>query len=85
MIILIIKFGLNLVCLQKFLFIFFYDREKITFALLKVVPHVIDWLEVSSKGPQRNPEGLWLYPLGALSGMLLRNNITLLETTMTNT
>jgi hypothetical protein len=32
----------------------FYDREKITFALLKVIPHVKDWLDTYSE--QRNIE-----------------------------
>jgi hypothetical protein len=32
----------------------FFDREKITFALLKVIPHVMDWWDTYSE--QRNIE-----------------------------
>jgi hypothetical protein len=37
-----------------------------------------------SKGPLRNLQYLWSPPLGILSGILLRNNTTLLEDMMTN-
>jgi hypothetical protein len=58
----------------------FSNREKITFALLKVVPHVKDWWETFvSKRKQRNPHYLQSWPPGNPSGMLLRNNTTLSE------
>jgi hypothetical protein len=63
----------------------FFDRENITFALLKVVPHVKDWWDTyCEKKAMEESTCLQLYPLGVLSGMLLRNNITLLEATMTS-
>jgi hypothetical protein len=53
----------------------FSNREKITFALPKVVPHVKYWWELSMrKRKQRNPHYLQSLPPGNPSGMLLRNN-----------
>ena len=58
----------------------FSNRENITFALLKVVPHVKDWWELSmSKRKQRNCHYLQSWLPGSTSGMLLRNNTTMLE------
>jgi hypothetical protein len=62
----------------------FSNREKITFALLKVVPHVKDWWETfCEKRKQRKPHYFQSRPPGNPSGMLLRNNTTLSEVTMT--
>ena len=65
----------------------FSDRENITFALLKFVSHVKDWWErlTVSKPPQRNLKCLGPNPLGHVLWMLLRGNITLLETMKTST
>jgi hypothetical protein len=63
----------------------FCDRENITFSLLKVFPHVKDWWDTYYElKSRRDPQCLNSYPLEAISGMLLRNNITLLEATMTS-
>jgi hypothetical protein len=64
----------------------FSDREKITFALLKVVPHVKDWWDTYSE--QRAIEEstiFWFPPHGIPSWMPLKNNTTLLEATRTST
>jgi hypothetical protein len=54
------------------------NREKITFALLKVVPmSKIGGKHSVSKRKQRNPHYLHSQPPGIPSGMLLRNNTTL--------
>ena len=64
----------------------FSDREKITFSLLKVVPHVKDgWKPTVSKLPRRNVACFPPYPPGHLLWMLLRSNITLSEAMMINT
>jgi hypothetical protein len=64
----------------------FSNRENITFALLKVSPmsNIGGRLTVR-KTPQRSLEYLGSSPLGTLLWMPSRNNITLLETTMTST
>jgi hypothetical protein len=62
----------------------FSDREKITFALLKVVPHVKDWWEIFCE--QKEIEGSTLFsvsPTWVPPGILLRNNTTILEVMMT--
>jgi hypothetical protein len=53
----------------------FFDRENITFSLLKVVPHVKNWGETFLG---QTHVGLFLW-------MILRNNITLFKTMTTNT
>jgi hypothetical protein len=64
----------------------FSNREKITFALLKVVPHVKHWWETyCEKKSTEESEYLGSSPLGTLLWMSSRNNITLLETMMTST
>ena len=56
----------------------FSNREKITFALLKVVPHVKDWWENFCEPKEINEPSLFLArPPGNPSGMLLTNNTTL--------
>jgi hypothetical protein len=64
----------------------FSDREKITFSLLKVIPHVKDWWDTySEQRAWRNLQFLW-WPLhGIPSGTPLKNNTTLLEATRTST
>jgi hypothetical protein len=63
----------------------FSNRENITFALLKVVPHVKDWWETYCEQKATEESAIfWSHPLGILSGMLLRNNTTLLEAMMTS-
>jgi hypothetical protein len=58
----------------------FLNRENITFALLKVIPHVKDWWEsFVRKKKQRNPHYLQSWSPGSPSGMLLSNNTTLSE------
>jgi len=42
----------------------------------------IDWKLTVRKGPLRNLQYLWSPPPGILSGILLRNNTTILEATM---
>jgi hypothetical protein len=64
----------------------FSDRENITFALLKVVPHVKNWWETYCEKNSIEESGMFeVNPLGTLLWMSLRNNITLLETMMTST
>jgi hypothetical protein len=64
----------------------FFDREKITFALLKVVPHVKDWCDTYSEQRVEEESAMFVVALhGIPSGMPLKNNITLLEDTRTNT
>lgn len=64
----------------------FSDREKITFALLKVVPHVKIWWETHcEKTSTVEPSIFPPYPPGNLLWMLLRSNITLSEAMMINT
>ena len=54
------------------------NREKITFALLKAVPHVKDCGKLSvSKRKKRKPHYFQSQPPRNPSGMLLRNNTTL--------
>jgi hypothetical protein len=63
----------------------FSNRENITFVLLKVVPHVKDWWETyCEQKVTRNLQYFRSHPLGIISGMLLRNNTTLLEDMMTS-
>jgi hypothetical protein len=58
----------------------FSNREKIMFALLKVIPHVKDWWETfCEKKEIRNPHYLQSRSPGSPSGMLSRNNTTLSE------
>jgi hypothetical protein len=58
----------------------FSNREKITFALLKAIPHVKDWWETfCEKKETEEPSLFTVTPPGNPSGMLLRNNTTLLE------
>jgi hypothetical protein len=64
----------------------FSDREKITFALLKVVPHVKDWWDTYSE--QRVVEESTMFvvaPTWDSFGMPLKNNTTLLEAMRTST
>jgi hypothetical protein len=64
----------------------FSDREKITFALLKALPHVKHWWETYwEKVPQRSLEYMGSIPLGIFLWMRSRNNITLLATMKTST
>ena len=64
----------------------FSDRENITFALLKVVPHVKDWWETyCEKASIEESKMFGTDPLGHLFWTLLRGNITLSETMKTNT
>jgi hypothetical protein len=64
----------------------FFDREKITFALLKALPHVKHWWETYwEKVPQRSLEYLGPSPLGIFLWMWSRSNITLWEIMMTST
>jgi hypothetical protein len=58
----------------------FLNRENITFALIKVVPHVKNWWETLwSKRKQRKPHCFQSRPPRNHSGMLLRNNTTMSE------
>jgi hypothetical protein len=58
----------------------FSNREKITFALLKVVPHVKDWWETFCEQKETEEPSLFtVTPPGIPLGMLLRNNTTLSE------
>jgi hypothetical protein len=61
----------------------FSNRENITFALLKVVPHVKYWWEIFCEQKETNPQYLQSWPPRNPLGMLLRNNTTLLEVIMT--
>jgi hypothetical protein len=64
----------------------FSDRENITFALLKVVPHVKDWWDTySEQRAIKECTILWSPPYGIPSGMPLKNNTTLLEAMRTST
>ena len=64
----------------------FSDREKISFSLLKYLPHVKHWWESYwEKLPQRSLEYMGSNPLGIFLWMRSRNNITLLLTIMTST
>jgi hypothetical protein len=68
-----------------FLSIIFLIEKRSPFHSLKLSPMSrIGGILTVSKRPQRNPHCLHSYPLGVLSGMLLRNNITLLEAKMTS-
>jgi hypothetical protein len=64
----------------------FFDRENITFALLKVVPHVKEWWDTYSE--QRAIEESIIFvvsPTWYSFRMPLKNNTTLLEATRTST
>jgi hypothetical protein len=64
----------------------FSNRENITFALLKVVPHVKNWWETYCEKNSTEESGMFeANPLGIFLWMSSRNNITLLETMMTST
>jgi hypothetical protein len=64
----------------------FSDREKITFALLKALPHVKHWWETYwEKSSTEESEYMGSSPLGIFLWMRSRNNITLLATMRTNT
>jgi hypothetical protein len=58
----------------------FFDREKITFALLKVIPHVKYWWDTYSEQRAMEESAIFVVPLhGIPSGIPLKNNTTLLE------
>jgi hypothetical protein len=64
----------------------FSDREKITFALLKALPHVKHWWETYWEKISIEESGIYgASPLGIFLWMRSRNNITLLVTMMTST
>jgi hypothetical protein len=64
----------------------FFDRENITFSLLKVIPHVKDWWDTySEKRAIEESAIFWSPPHGIPSGMPLKNNTTLLEAMRTST
>jgi hypothetical protein len=64
----------------------FSDRENITFALLKVVPHVKDWWDTySEKRAIEESQYLWSPLHGIPSKIPLKNYTTLLEATRTST
>jgi len=63
----------------------FSENEKITFALLKVAPHVKDWWETYCNKKVRGTPCLQSPPLGTLSKTLSRNNITPWGDMRTNT
>jgi hypothetical protein len=64
----------------------FSNNEKITFALLKAIPHVIYWWETYCKQHVEDEFAiLGQDPLGRLLLMPSRNNITMLETMTTST
>jgi hypothetical protein len=64
----------------------FSDKERITFALLKSLPHVkIRGKLTRRKVPQRSLEYMWSSPPGIFLWMRSRNNITLLATMTTST
>jgi hypothetical protein len=64
----------------------FFDRENITFTLLKAPPHVKHCGKITGrKFPQRNMEYIWPSPLGDFLWMWSRNNTTLLINMNTNT
>jgi hypothetical protein len=56
----------------------FSNRENITFSLLKAAPHVKDWWETYCEQKDERESSLFsVHPLGILSEMPSRNNITL--------
>jgi hypothetical protein len=61
--------------------------EKITFALLKVVPHVKDWWDTYSEKRAIEEYAIFAVtpPGGILSGIPLKNSTTILEATRTST
>ena len=64
----------------------FFDRENITFSLLKDLPHVKHWWETYSEKISTEESGIYgAEPTWDFLWMRLRNNITLLETLKTNT
>ena len=64
----------------------FFDKENITFALLKALPHVKHWWETYwEKISTEKSEIYGPSPLGMFFWMLSRNNISLLATMMTST
>jgi hypothetical protein len=61
----------------------FSDREKITFTLLKALPHVKHWWETYWEKISTEESGIYgPSPLGIFLWMRSRNNITLLVTMM---
>jgi hypothetical protein len=64
----------------------FSDREKITFTLLKSLPHVKNWWETYWEQSSIEESGIYgASPLGIFLWMQSKNNITLLVTMMTST
>jgi hypothetical protein len=64
----------------------FFDREKITFALLKALPHVKHWWETYWEKSSTEDSGIYgPSPLGIFLWMWSRNNITLLVIMRTST
>jgi hypothetical protein len=64
----------------------FFDREKITFSLLKVVPHVKYWWDTYSEQRAMEESTIFWWPLhGIPFGTPLKNNTTLLEAMRTST
>ena len=64
----------------------FYDREIITFALLKVVPHVKYWWETYYEKTSIDESTMFgTKPIWVSFVVLLGSNITLSETMMTST
>jgi hypothetical protein len=64
----------------------FSDREKITFALLKDLPHVNHWWETYWEKISTEESGyMGPSPLGFFLWMSLRKNTTVLETMRTST
>jgi hypothetical protein len=69
-----------------FLFHNFFNREKITFALLKVSPHVKDWWDTYSEKRAIEESGIFVVsPTLDSFGMPLKKNTTLLEDSKTST
>jgi hypothetical protein len=63
-----------------------FDREKITFALLKDLPHAKHWWETYWEKISTKEYGIYgVEPTWDFLWMLSRNNITLLVTITTNT
>jgi hypothetical protein len=65
----------------------FFDRENITFSLLKAIPHVKDWWDTYSE--KRDIEEFSIFVVAptwdSFQGMQLKKSTTLLEATRTNT
>jgi hypothetical protein len=64
----------------------FFDKENITFSLLKAIPHVKEWKDTySQKRSIEESEIFVITPHGIPLGIPLKNNTTLLESRRTNT